>query len=1097
MDTHVQADAAPLAPPPRRPRRWLRWLAAACAMVLAFWAFLGLIAPHLLQKAAADWARKHGRQLAIAEVRIVPWSMELTLDGVALREGDGKPLFQARRIYLNAALYAVLMGRWQASEFLLDSPELWLERDKDGLWNWARFVADVSGPPKLEDGTAPEKLPRLKLDAINLRNGQIRINDHLAGQHGNFRLTPINLSLNDLTTLEENGRYTLHAEMEGGGRFDWQGSMRLQPLQSSGEARMQGLPLASVWDYVRPHFATAKPEGELSVNTRYQFDMSGASPDLTVSSLSANLKGLKLRAPAGDGMLDLPELRVDGGALDLSRSLLTVAKVELNHGKLAASRDAAGQLDWLRALPPAKPEDKTAKPAKPSPWIVKIDNLRFNDWHAAWRDQTFVRPMQLETAVPRLQGKLSLDPDHGLRLDEAGLSLSDLRLAAAGGMPWLSLDKAELEPTLIDLKQRNIQPGGISLDGLQVSLQRERNGQLQLQQLLAQRPRPAAQRAPGNEGPGWKLAYPAVTLENGAVGWRDLSLGKPLEYSLKQLGGTLELKSGDQLALDLAGRVGPGKLAAKLDIDAASPSARGTIRLDALPVAPLAPYALAGTPLKLSGGALSADLKLNAASSSRWNLGGQLKVAKMALQEPGEPLPLLGWNTLSLSQLQAQGMPLKVSINDVRLDQPRARLILDPQRSLNWQKIFAKRPAKPSSGKSGPLPQVDVHSIHVQNGAVEFADHGMTPDFATRMHHLRGSIQNLSTRAGGRGRITLDGAVDQYGEVKVRGALSPMSPTDSTDILLDFHNLALNNLNPYSMNFAGWQVKDGKLSLELRYLLDHRQLKGENRIVIDSIQLGDELKGDKSPHLPLKLAVALLEDSDGRIDLDLPVAGSLDDPQFSYGQLVWKAIVNVVTKVVTAPFRALGALLGGDGFDDIRFVAGEAHVSPPEREKLDKVAALMAKRPKMQLAIAGGYADEDAKQLARARVDAAVLAAAGHPPMDDEPLATLDLKDAQTQSAIKSVYGQRIGRLKLLGHTLKPGGPSGEALAKLLRDEMLAAEKVGSADLVKLAKLRGDNARKVMLRHQPELADRIALDEPKKTSANRDGVELAVKISAK
>ncbi|MEO4027005.1 hypothetical protein ABH313_02950, partial [Chromobacterium vaccinii] len=127
----------------------------------------------------------------------------------------------------------------------------------------------------------------------------------------------------------------------------------------------------------------------------------------------------------------------------------------------------------------------------------------------------------------------------------------------------------------------------------------------------------------------------------------------------------------------------------------------------------------------------------------------------------------------------------------------------------------------------------------------------------------------------------------------------------------------------------------------------------------------------------------------------------------------------------------------------------------------------------------------------------AVLAAAGHPPMDDEPLATLDLKDAQTQSAIKSVYGQRIGRLKLLGHTLKPGGPSGEALAKLLRDEMLAAEKVGSADLVKLAKLRGDNARKVMLRHQPELADRIALDEPKKTSANRDGVELAVKISAK
>lgn len=1097
MNPHAQADAASPAPSSRKPRRWLRWLLIACALLLAFWAFLGLIAPHLLQKAAADWARKHGRQLSVAEVSIVPWSMELTLDGVSLREGDGSPLFQAKRVYLNAALYATLLGRWQASEFLLDSPQLWLERNKNGQWNWARFVADVSGPPKLEDGTSPEKLPRLKLDEINLRNGQIRVNDDLAGQHGVFRLAPINLSLNNLSTLEENGRYTLHAELEGGGRFDWQGSMRLQPLQSSGEASMQGLPLASVWDYVHPYFAVAKPEGALSVTARYQFDMSGATPDLTVSSLNASLKDLKLRAPAGDGALELPELRVDGGALDLSRSLLTVAKVELSHGKLSASRDDAGQLDWLRALPPAKPEDNTAKPAKPSPWIVKIDNLRFNDWHAAWRDQTFMRPMQLEAAVPLLQGKLSLDPERGLKLDDASLKLADLKLAAGGGMPWLSLDQAELAPTLIDLKHRGIQPGGIALDGLRVALQRERNGQLQLQQLLAQRPRPPAASAPRDDGPGWKLAYPTVTLSNGSASWRDLSLGKPLEYGLKALAGQLKLKDGDQLALDLAGQAGSGKIAAKLDIDASGPAARGAIKLDTLPVAPLAPYALAGTPLKLSGGALSADLKLDLASASRWTLGGQLKVGKMALQEPGEPLPLLGWNGLALSQLQAQGMPLKVNINDIRLDQPRARLILDAQRNLNWQQIFAKRPAKPSNGKPPPLPQVDVHSIHLRNGAVEFADHGMAPDFATRMHHLNGSIQNLSTRTGGRGRVTLDGAVDQYGEVKVRGALSPLSPTDSTDLSLNFHNLALNNLNPYSMNFAGWQVKDGRLSLELRYLLEKRQLKGENRVVIDSIQLGEELKGDKSPHLPLKLAVALLEDSDGRIDLDLPVAGSLDDPQFSYGQIVWKAIVNVVTKVVTAPFRALGALLGGDGFDDIRFVAGEAHVSPPEREKLDKVAGLMAKRPKMQLSIAGGYADDDAKQLARARVDTAVLAAAGHPPQDDEPLPALDLKDGQTQSAIKSVYGQRIGRLKLMGHVLKPGGPSGEALAKLLRDEMLAAEKVSQADLVKLAQLRAGNARKTMLKHEPQLADRIALDAPKKTSANRDGVALAVKITAK
>lgn len=1093
MNTDAHANHAVPSPAPRKPRRWLRWLALAIALLLAFWAFLGLAAPRMLQQAASDWARKHGRQLAIAEVRIVPWSMELTLNGVALREADGRPLFMARRLYLNADLYALLLGRWQASEFTLDTPQLWLERDAQGKWNWEKLAADISGPARLDSGSTPEKLPRLKIDAINLRGGQIRISDHEVGQAERFRLMPINLSLSNLSTLAENGRYALHAELEGGGRFDWRGSMQLQPLQSSGEAHIGSLPLATAWDYVHPYFAVDKPEGALTVDARYQLDLSGKTPELTVSSLNASLQGLKLKGP-GRGALALPELKVEGGALDLSHALLTVDRIELNGGQLSAGRNAAGQLNWLQALrlPPAAP----AKPSKVSPWLVKVESIRLNNWHAAWTDQTFIQPLKLETGIPRLQTKLTLDPERGLRLDNAGLQLADLQLSS-GGVSWLSLPRAELSPTRIDLKQRQLEPGDLALNGLQLTLQRERDGKLQLQKLLAQRPQAKAEKSA--RGPAWALAYPDIELQNGSLRWRDLSLPKALEYRLDKLNGELEVNDDDKLSLDLSARAGSGGLRAKLDIDPEKTAARGSIKLDALPLAPLAPYGLTGTALRLSGGAASADLKLDAASAAKWQLSGQLKLAKMTLQEPGEPLPLLGWNSLSLSQLQAQGMPLKVSINDVRLDQPRARLILDPQRRLNWQQIFAgKHGGKAAAAPSAPLPQVDVRSVHVQNGAVEFADHGMTPDFATRMHHLRGSIQNLSTRADARGRITLDGAVDQYGEVKVRGALSPLSPTDSTDIRLDFHNLALNNLNTYSMNFAGWQVKDGKLSLELRYLLDHRQLKGENRIVIDSIQLGEELKGDKGPHLPLRLAVALLEDSNGRIDLDLPVAGSLDDPQFSYGQVIWKAFVNIVTKVATAPFRALGALLGGEGFDDIRFVAGEAHVSPPEREKLDKVAAMMAKRPKMQIAIAGGYApDADSAQLARARVDTAVLAAAGHPPLDDEPLPVLDLKDAPTQAAIKTVYGRLIGRMKLLGHVLKPGGPSGEALAKQLRDEMLAAQQVSQADLVKLAGLRAENARKAMLRHQPTLADRITLDAPQKTSANRDGVELAVKITAK
>ncbi|POZ60210.1 DUF748 domain-containing protein, partial [Chromobacterium alticapitis] len=493
MNTAAQADTASPSPAPRKSRRWLRWLAVAFALLLACWAFLGLAAPKLLQQAASDWARKHGRQLAIAEVRIVPWSMELTLNGVALREGDGRPLFQARRLYLNADLHALLFGRWQASEFTLDSPQLWLDRDSSGRWNWEKFASDISGPARLDAGSTPEKLPRLTVNAINLRDGQIRLSDHETGQAERFRLMPINLSLSNLSTLAENGRYALHAELEGGGRFDWRGSMQLQPLQSSGEAHIGGLPLATAWDYVKPYFHADKPEGALTVDARYQLDLSGKTPELTVSSLSASLQKLKLKGPDG-AELTLPELKVEGGALDLSHSLLTVQRVELNGGRLSAGRDAAGRVNWLRALPESTPAP--AAPAKPSPWMVKLESIRLTDWRAAWSDQAFAQPLKLETAIPRLQTRLTLDPERGLRLEQAGLSLADLTLSAAGGQPWLSLQGAELAPSLLDMKRHSVKPGDIALSGLKLSLQRERDGKLQLQKLLAQRPRaPAAQSA--------------------------------------------------------------------------------------------------------------------------------------------------------------------------------------------------------------------------------------------------------------------------------------------------------------------------------------------------------------------------------------------------------------------------------------------------------------------------------------------------------------------------------------------------------------------------------------------------------------------------
>lgn len=1099
-------------PSSRRPARWRRWLAGIAAMLLLLWGFLAAIAPGIVQRQAAKWATGIGRTLSLGEVSINPWRMAVEIRQLKLAEGKGSPLFAADRVYVNLDPSALLLGRWQLSEFSVDAPQVWVQRDAQGQWNWARFIRDASGPAQAKkEDSGPTKF---LLQAMNIRNGQVLFQDRLAGDD-NFRVSPLNLALTDVSTLPEAGGYRLHAALGDGTQLDWKGSLQLQPLQSSGEATIRGFTLASVWDYVKPYFNIAKPQGTLSVQASYQFDLKGKSPQLQISPFSAELKGLQMQAPGTQHRFALPLLTLRGGHFDLQGKQLSMQQIALEGGSLEAMRAQNGSIDWLAALPaasdttPPKPGQADQKASAPSPWQVKVEDIKLANWQYRFTDAGFATPLQLGASLPLLHARFALDPKHGFSVDKLAGELADIKLGNAAQPEKITLAKLSVQPSRIVQQGQLLEPGAVELQGLRVAVERNKQGQLNLAQLFASGKPAATPAKPAvQQGkPGWQLHYPTLTLSDGEISWNDYTLSRPVTANLRALNARVESVDPQQLAVTLDGKLENGQLQATLQLDPATAAVKGRINASALPLAPFAPYGLSTTPLRLRGGLLSTALDVESAGKG-WKVAGTAGISSLAIMEPGQKLPLLGWNNLKVNGIKAQGspaVPLSVAVQDIQLEALSARLILDAQRQLNWQRIFASKPAAnpPSAtpvapAKASTIPPVEIRSIHLNRSKVQFADQSMNPNFATQMHHLRGSIQGLSTRPGRTGTITLDGDVDQYGDVRVRGALAPMAVTDNTDVTLSFRNIPLNNLNPYATTFAGWRINDGRLTVDLHYLLDHRQMKGQNRVVINTIQLGDEVPDYKGTHLPLRLAVALLEDSDGKIDLDLPVSGSLDDPQFSYGQIVWKALVNVVTKVVTAPFRALGALLGGEGFDSVYFIPGEASVAPPEREKLEKVAGVMAKRPKMQLQMAGSYDPAvDSKELARARVDSAILQAAGRSLLPGEPLPVPDLADPAMLDAIKTVYVHDLGRLKLMSRTLNPGGPSGAALAKQLRSELIAAQKVDDAALLLLARQRAENARKVMMRIDNTLADRLTLGEPAKTRAERDGVALGIKLSSK
>ena len=269
----------------------------------------------------------------------------------------------------------------------------------------------------------------------------------------------------------------------------------------------------------------------------------------------------------------------------------------------------------------------------------------------------------------------------------------------------------------------------------------------------------------------------------------------------------------------------------------------------------------------------------------------------------------------------------------------------------------------------------------------------------------------------------------------------------------------MTSLTPYTATFEGRKIQSGKLSLDLEYKLKQRQMRGENKIIMNKLTLGERVESPTAKNLPLDLAIAILEDSNGVIDLDLPVSGSLDDPKFSYGRIIWKAIGNILTKIVTAPFRALGKLFGGGGekLEKVAFEAGEAGLTPPEKEKFKQIAQILGKRPGLSLTAHGAWSAEiDRPALKELRLRRAVAEKMGVKLAADEDPGPISTANPKARAGLEALYAARFGEAEwksLNGKWLKAnpdkkqesvGGKMVSRLKNLFRpEEPLSAEDLG------------------------------------------------------
>jgi hypothetical protein len=349
--------------------------------------------------------------------------------------------------------------------------------------------------------------------------------------------------------------------------------------------------------------------------------------------------------------------------------------------------------------------------------------------------------------------------------------------------------------------------------------------------------------------------------------------------------------------------------------------------------------------------------------------------------------------------------------------------------------------------------------------------------------------------------VKLDGRVDESGLFKADGALNALEPKVFTDLAVIFRNVPMSTLSPYSATFAGRRIVAGTISLELEYKVDHSELLGENKVVLQKLQLGERVESPGAMKLPLDLAIAILSDADGRIDIALPVRGNVDNPEFNYGRVIWQALVTVITRVATAPFRALGALFGGGGgggekLEAIEFEPGRDVVLPPEREKLKHVGEVLGKRPQLKLTVHGGYdakLDGEALRALHVRHELAQRLGVKLKPGEDPGPVAFD--DAKTQRALEALLTERGGGNRVLALVGRGGGERG--LYEALHQRLVEMAPLAESELTALAQRRGEAAVHALNEGAGAAAARAQVgDTEAAAGAERKGIPTRLELGA-
>ena len=1003
------------------------------------------LAPYLVKRQLTDYVSKTlGRQMSVEQLRLNPYALTLDVSGLALKEPDGSPILSFNRLFVNFELKSLFRWAWTFAEINLDRPILNIDIRPDNVVNLARLMKDAA-PQDAKTESAPQgeqdrQLPRLYFERIRITKGQLMFADRSDPTPAKATFEPIDLQIMDLTTIpERNGPYTIMVSLPQGGTLKWNGEISLDPIRSEGEFALHNLKLATAWRFFQDELNLEKPQGDVEFKARYRFSYAEKTPQLVVDRIGVLISALSLKLRGSQyPTLALEKISLSDSKFDLASRELNVGHLDFVRGKVATGVGKDGRFNWERLINtesiPGKASEKSFEEEE-GPFRLLLNSVTIDDIAINYLDQSRIDPLGIE--MGRFNLKFSAELEKKTKTLEAranniSLDVSDLSaLQTDEDDKLISIKHISARGGEIDFAGRKATIGEIALSDGQIEAWRDPEGTINWIRLATKENEGAIAkemketRAKNiSEGRPWSVLLPSIRVDRFGLRLSDRTLQSPEVYDLKNIRlhvKNFSNKTDSPFKFDLGLEVAQGGTAlVKGTVNAFEPSARVNININSLGLPPLQPYLNSVTKLSIDSGHVSVrgDVNYGTAGEDTVTFAGDVGLNELLLTLPQIKQPFLSWKSLDVRGINFTTTPKGVKVHGVQITDPYCKLVIKKDHTTNIGEVLVtdEEDAKTESGsgedkaEGGGFP-FEIKRIRFQNGKLDFADQSLIVKFAANIRKLNGAIVGLSSRPKSRASMELEGRVGEYGSVKIKGELQPFNVKSYSDVMMIFRNVEMTDLTPYSANFAGRKIDSGKLSLDLNYKINKNQLKGENKIIMDSFVLGERVEGPNVVDLPLDLAIALLKDTNDRIDIGLPVEGNLENPEFSYGHLIWKALCNLITKIATAPFRALAGIFGTDekNLDTIAFEAGDTDLPPPEAEKLASLSKALQQRPQLSLEVQGQYDPVvDApvlKALAVKRSLAMKMGFALKPNQDPGPLS---FTDSGTQRALDIIAKQGL-----------------------------------------------------------------------------------------